>query len=420
MLIILGLVLVSSIFTAVRRPLIGIAAALSLWAILPWVAVPAVLGAEYSDTHFHPGTLIIAGQALVIILRVGPKSLYVDRPAGKIVGLIGICLVYMAVVTALSGRGSTLLIDQLVAPYLLLLLIMRAIRQDENSVQILVKFVLLLASVQVLVVVLVFMDIVNQPFASMYTNYYWFEYLADRQMGTLDHPLTLGTLLVVAVPLAFTLKSPMGQSVLTIWLLVGILLSQSRTALLLGAIAILWLVFSRPAGAWVKWLSLVVFGVLFYLLTASNVGQGIVSRVIDDSGSTGARLQAIDVFLDNASGFLVLGLGPLASYEFAQLSGMTTSFESAILMFSIDYGIIATLVLFAAMSILACMSLDPLVKIATIFVLVMSASYSSLSTESIAGPLAFTLLAIAAGHDRANRLKNTTMKLLPEQPPHAL
>jgi hypothetical protein len=93
--------------------------------------------------------------------------------------------------------------------------------------------------------------------------------------------------------------------------------------------------------------ALVLGGVLAMSFGAAGAVQ---ARVLDDTGSTSARADALQYFLSNVGDYMWLGRGLNGSFEVSDNAGLGTSLESAALMYSVDLGVAVALIYFGVMA----------------------------------------------------------------------
>jgi hypothetical protein len=131
----------------------------------------------------------------------------------------------------------------------------------------------------------------------------------------------------------------------------GLLVTQSRVGVALGALAIPYVALSprlRLSGR-VAVLAAAVTGAGFAV--SLGAAASIQARVTNDSGSSSARADALQYFVDHIHEYAWFGQGLNASFSVSDDAGLGTSFESAVLMYSIDLGVVVTLMYFGVMAL---------------------------------------------------------------------
>jgi hypothetical protein len=216
-------------------------------------------------------------------------------------------------------------------------------------------------------------------------------------------------LFCVAIPLTSRVKSVPLRVGLGSLSLAGIAATGSRTGLVVGAAAFVWLIVATRMGEVAK--VVVVLGAVGLVIGAFSDfgGLGVLDRFQDDSGSTRVRVLAYQQFLDSWSDHLIVGGGAASSYSVAQSAGLSTSFESSGLTYSLDFGVIPTLAYFGSLVSLALPSKGwgRAIKgsgVAFVVAFVVFNSYSGGSIPSSAASLLLLVTGLAAsrGSERAD------------------
>jgi hypothetical protein len=246
-------------------------------------------------------------------------------------------------------------------------------------------------------------------FEEYYERYSWWSEDLERGLGTTDHPLMASFLFCVAIPLTSRVKSVPLRVGLGSLSLAGIAATGSRTGLVVGAAAFVWLIVATRMGEVAK--VVVVLGAVGLVIGAFSDfgGLGVLDRFQDDSGSTRVRVLAYQQFLDSWSDHLIVGGGAASSYSVAQSAGLSTSFESSGLTYSLDFGVIPTLAYFGSLVSLALPSKGwgRAIKgsgVAFVVAFVVFNSYSGGSIPSSAASLLLLVTGLAAsrGSERAD------------------
>jgi hypothetical protein len=243
-----------------------------------------------------------------------------------------------------SSGGLRLLMDQIVGPAVLLLLIL-AHGRNERSLLLIRNVLLTVVAAQCVLAIVQARAESILFYEGAYENLYWFDpENFDRWMGTTEGPLVLSLAICVTAPLTLGLRRSWLRFVLLILSLVGVLITQSRTGALFMFLIILYAVLRARMVLWARLLTFVAVLVAGYVIATSALIQGLVSRLTYDTGSTDARLRALNFLYEHWSEFWLIGHGLTSSYELARNGGLQTSIESSYFMYVVDVGgLLATL-----------------------------------------------------------------------------
>ena len=241
-----------------------------------------------------------------------------------------------------------------------------------------------------------------------YSSQYWFERQSGRWMGTLDQPLALSLAISVAAPLVAGLRRKVLQAALLVLMVVGCLVTQSRVGVIAVALSVVATVLLARGRPWVKVVMLGALAGAGAAIVASPLVDGLAARLADDSGSAQAREVAFQYFLRHWSDYILGGEGMGASFRLAAHSGLASSLENPLLMYSVDIGVAAAVLYFGSMLVLVLRGGlhpgYPGLVLAGVLALVVPQTYSSLATRSAAGILVWTVLAmVAIAGDEAQR-----------------
>lgn len=306
-----------------------------------------------------------------------------------------------------------LLVDQVVVSVLFFLLLLADAARGGGLVAMLRTVLLALAAVACLLAIGQFLMQGVLFYESGFRTQYWFEEEQERWMGTLDPPLALSLFICLAVPLLAGLKRRWLQLLLAL-MVAGILITQSRVGLVALAVTVLATVLFAKWRTRVKAAMLLLMAGAASALLVSPLVAGVAARVADDTGSTEARGLPLDYFLARWSDYALSGEGMGASYRLAVQAGLKTSFENPLVMYSIDIGLVFTLLCFGSMAtpvLGAALTARPGAEypgllLAGLMAVITPQTYSSLTTRSAAGVLVWTVLAmvaIAAAEARQHR-----------------
>jgi hypothetical protein len=313
--------------------------ALGAAVLVPYVAAGEVLGlGRDAQNSLHPASwsvLVSAGCRLIL----APQSL-VDawnRYRRPLLGL-GLASALALLAQTMSDRptGKLLIINQLVVPFLLVALVVAAGPGRRRQIEL---AVVALGVVEAILAVAHWAGWIGQPFESALAQQRWYLFMGSRQMGTTDHPLVLSFVLVAAVALVPAIRRPPVQFVALGVLLTGVLLTQSRTGILLAGVAVFAMLFnSHLSSARKVFLGAATVGATAYVL-GSAVASGVLDRFSSDGGSADLRFRAYHDVAARIGEFLFIGGGTGNSFDVAASSGLVTSYENGPLMYAMDYGV---------------------------------------------------------------------------------
>ncbi len=397
-------------YTSRRRPIGAAVAVIALWVLLPSAAADLITGRSRGPLSLHPATWL-ALAAIVVQLLAAPAA--VARVVGRRIYLfltLAVVVAAGALATVLGGGsgGLALLVDQVVGPVLLFLLVAVALDSAPALLRTLRTTLIALAGFESALVMVQLATGRLLVFESAHAAQRWFTRSGfDRWMGTLDHPLALALLLAVVTPLVLGIRRTWLQLVLLAAMGAAVLVTQSRVGAVAIAAGIVYVVVRGRAGLGTKTLVLVTLGGTGALLATSALGQGLQSRIGNDTGSAGARRDALAFFGETWSQHLVVGGGFTSSYRLAAVAGLSTSLENSLLMYAVDIGLVFAVLYFGAQAVIVMRgagrpSLPGMTLCATLAVLLPN-TYSALATGSAVGPLLWLVLAMADARPAGDR-----------------
>ena len=401
-----------------HRPVATIAAAIFLRTLVPSAAAPFFTG-QTTDSQLQPATYFLA-MALILALAFRARTLGVELSRHLPFYLtLGVVLAASIVITAAlrPPHSVVVLVDTLVFGVLLCLLIRATIGESlANGVRI-ANVVIAAATVQALIAILQFATGRTLFWESYMGSYYWWSPTATRVSGTMGAWLDLALLLAIAVPLAWVIRRIWLRISVVTLLIIGIILSQSRFALVVGIGCMLILIFLSKMRLSARILSILVTFVLGWTILSSDLVAGITNRFTADTLSFVARAQASTYVWENiwaqpwhGSGFGANGL--------TRSSGLISSFENGYLMYAWDIGIFFTLVLFAALAsplLIGAMrgTIVPGAWLALATALVLIGTYSGFQTPGPAAWLTLTMVGVCVPNlARRPKSMRSQMRLL--------
>jgi hypothetical protein len=399
-------------FVLRQKPLATLVVGLALWFFVPTVGSYLLTGQRSGPLTFHAATWFILS-AFVMQVMQEPRNLR------RVVSQTPLFLITLGLVLAVAvfttrtvqgGGGMVLLIDQMLVPAVFFVLIIIASYSIENLVEKLRSVLLVFGCLVALLAILQYMTKSVLFYEAGFETQFWFNPATERWMGTFDQPLALSLVLCSIVPLAAHLRRLLVLVPFLIVVVAGVMVTQSRLGLVivLGALA-----FTVGRSNFRLKVKVAIFSVLaagVIALLNSPVGSGVLGRVADDTGSSEARGQAYAVFFRNWAQYFLSGSGMTSSYAVSAIAGLKTSFESSILMYAVDLGIVFAVLYFGALCVIvgrnAISHSIPGLTIAATLVVFIPQTYSGLATRSVAGIFVWTVLAmiLVAGSSSTHRV----------------
>ncbi|WP_120522815.1 hypothetical protein [Arthrobacter celericrescens] len=377
-----------------------IAAVLGLWMLVPTVGSPLITGVDSGSLSMHAASWLIFA-AFIVRLAHDPVSLR-RVLAREFFLFMGLALVvaagFLASRTSQEGGGMVLLVDQILAPVLFFLILLSAALTDPGLVTALRTMLLTLVALTCVIALVQWLTHSVLFYEEGFLTQYWFNPDTDRWMGTLDQPLALSLAICVAAPLVAGLKHNSLQALLLILMITGVLVTQSRVGLFVVGFSVVAVVLFAKRRAWVKVGFLAVLSVATWFIVQSPLVAGVAQRLEDDTGSAEARGRALEYFVAHWSDYFIAGQGIGASYRVAVQGGLETSFESPLVMYSIDFGIVFALLYFGMMAYLVLKHATRHhfrgLTLAGLLAVAVPQTYSSLATRSAAAILIWTVFAM--------------------------
>lgn len=387
----------------VKRPWTLPIAVLAVWCLIPRVANATLLAPRVS-----PGA-IFALTAFAVLLLARPR--WVSRGISRNIVAVTALTFFLAIaltITALHHKESSaaallLMFGSATAMFIMIRSISAGV--PDALPRIACGVVGLAAIVCVLGMV---QFVAGEPvfWTQFGVTDYWFRGEVPRVMGTLDSPLDLTLLCVIAIPLCAQI-----ERLRTRWLCVGIifigmLMTQSRTGVVLAAIGVAFLVLrsnmNLSARLGTIFASAAVVALLFFV--PNDLTSGVQRRFEESTLSTQARELAAQAFWANIRD----AGGGYGSSNWFRLSGeTTTSLENGYFMLAFDFGIPLTLFF---LTIIVAVGLTGIVRKApsgTVVSLALGAifmaAYSGLGGPGTAVVLLYTTLALAQGRPAQQR-----------------
>jgi hypothetical protein len=364
-----------------------------------------VVGDEGSLFEFHPAAsltvVVVVVQLLVRSRWMLRSALY--RPEWTV--LLGSVVLLAVALGVLGGRGRDAItsgIDQVAGPICLFFLLGAALLEKPRRVEALRIWFLAMALVQSLLAFAQAATTSTVFFESQYADQDWFTPEFLRWMGTLDHPLVLSLLLVIAIPLSAGLRRPAAAVLLPYAFLGGLLVTESRAGTALGILGTIYVLVAAPLSR--RWRVASTFALAAAALLAVRMGLvgGVTERIRDDTGSAEARWASLKYGLDYLSENWWIGGGLNSSFDVARAASLELSFENSLIMYAIDLGLIPALMYFAVMVMAAARAFAPGAPAglagAVVAALIVSQAFSALSGSTAAPAIVWAVLAMAGFH----------------------
>jgi len=390
-----------------RRPFVLLVGSVLLWFLVPGVAGDLLVGPPVSGLTLHPASVAIL-VTFCTQLVVSPRELAaaVGQRREMFALLVGVCVVAVCLGFMTRGLSSfAMALEEVCAPVAAFLLLGVSLRQDPRRLALLCNLLIGIGACEALFSVAQLMLKSTILYQSSFEKQYWFSPSFDRWMGTLDHPLILGMLLAVVVPLLARVGPTWRMAPLLLLMLTGEVVAQSRAGLTMAVIGAVYVMASRRSSMFTRLALATLVGSAALVAWRAGYFDAFAQRVTDDTGSSAARGSAWDYFLGHIADFSGVGRGMGASYDVSGSAGLGTSFENSFIMFSIDLGLLPAIMYFGVMcaccvrAFRQCAHLA--LPLAATAALIAPQTFSGLSSQSVASCLVWLVFAMAAyGTDR--------------------
>ncbi len=337
-----------------RRPVLLASLAVAVWTLVPAIAGYRITGEATGPLGAHPSTYLVLCGLLVQVLTNPRLVAAVLARYPVVVLVVGIFVVGAAGTSAvMSSGGSRLLLDQIVAPFVLWVLVVAGATGEPRRLLLLRNVILVAAVVQCAIAAVQRRVEAIVFYPRDYARLSWFDpddY--SRWMGTADSPLVFAALLCVAAGLSLSLRRSVVRVPLLVLFLVGTLIAQARAGTAVLCLILVYAVLRPTMALWARALTAVLFGGAAYLVLTFGLATGLADRIANDSGSGAARLRALRFISDTAGSYVGTGHGLTASYDVARNAGLRTSLESSFLMYVVDVGLILATLYFGLQVVL--------------------------------------------------------------------
>jgi hypothetical protein len=326
-----------------RRPVEVLAAAFAFAVFVPYVASPHFTG-ETSGRMAFAAVSWLVGAVFVVRLCVDPWA-FLQAMTRRFLFHASILLVLAAAVfetsEGASSHGLVNIVDEMIIPYVAFWTVTATGYRTPAAIDTLRRAIVGVAVIEASYALLQQAAHRILLFNGSFHREYWYAPGYHRWMGTTDSPLVLSLLLCAAIPMLKSLRRPWMQNVANVILLGGIVVAQSRTGLIVGGIATVYLLLSARSTVPRKVISVAVLVGSAVAIIASGLSAGVSDRISNDSGSATGHDDAYSYFFAHWQPYVFNGGGIRFSYQLSEQAGLvTTSFESAFVMYSFDLGVV--------------------------------------------------------------------------------
>jgi len=385
-------------------------------AFLVRIGIPSVAFSGSSFAGLHIATLLVLAYALVwpSVARNADSNGQNRQPqipilCHAIMVVVAAGTVIMSDSSSAAMYAATLTLNQLVAPYIFCMLIYKTSQHNASVHESAGKLFAAVCVIEALIAIAVLNKILSQPFEKWYAYNYWWSVIGDRQVATLDHPLCLGLLLAAGIPMVAYFDSALIAIFSFGTIIVGVGLTQSRISAAMAVIGIIYLC-TYGAKSDSRRLGAIAIGIIGFA-TALNLGvfSSLSDRISNDHGSSLARTQSWQFFLDSWSDFGTVGVGMESSKDYFIQSGLRASGESAAVAYAVGIGIPLTLLYLGLMvwmigyGLRKSNRLTP-ASVAAIVTFISIQLFSSISTESAVGMIMWATIGISLASPRTRSL----------------
>lgn len=335
-----------------HRPLVLALGAITLWCAVPGIAGHQITGVESGLMAFQPAAVLVViaflMQAIIAPNLLGAALLH--RPEWTVLlGAVSAIALMTGKINGLGFESATTAVNQLVAPVFLFFLIGSVLLERPQRVQVIRSWVLGIAGVESLLALVQWASRSALFFRSDFDQTVFMRTSPGRWMGTFDHPLVLSLYLVVAIFLLAGVRRAWLATSLMLLFAAGIVVSQSRVGIAFGVVGIVYFVTKARVAVERRLAVLATTALAVAAALQLGAGAAVLARVADDTGSSSARGLALEYFLDHLGDYLWFGRGLNGSFAVSDGAGLKTSFESAVLMYTIDLGLVVALMYFGVM-----------------------------------------------------------------------
>lgn len=324
-----------------KRPMVGLLASMLLWLCLPNVASPLLTGSG-QPFDLHPAswlTIVQFGAFLSLSRpqwRTGGKSKRFPWWFAAIT-----LLMIFAVILNYSVQGFqsiSLVVNLMLAPMVWFLMAMLTVRNDRGLLPRFVLTFLVAATINAVVALLQFASKSVIFYVDYYSNEYWFSTDLSRAIGLADSPVSLGMILVAAIPLLATFRRPSVRLSISIVFLLAAIATQSRVSVAMVAIGVFYVMF---AGRFTvgRVVSLGAFVLAALVIMNGSLVNGLFARIQDDNNSAALRTEALEYFGGIWESVIISGFGAGTGVSLRTEGILESSLENGYLIYAYEFGI---------------------------------------------------------------------------------
>lgn len=332
-----------------RQPVALIAVALGLRVAIPSVAAVVMSGAT-TDGQLQPASYFL-GIAFLITLATRPQ-MYVAEFGRRFWFWFVLFFAFAAaaIVSVFQGPpvSNLVLLDTLGFGIILCLMTRATIGESPAVGRRIALAVIWIAAAESVLGIMQWITGSTLVWVQYMSRYYWWSPTATRVSGSVGAWLDLALLLAVAIPLTAVIRNLLLRLGTIALLLIALILSQSRAALVVAVICIIVQLFMSHMNVGARLFSIVAVAVGAWLITTSDIVTGLVSRFSGQEISAEARTLALDFALNNIWSRPWYGSG-FGSNGLTRDLGLISSFENGYLMYAWDIGVPFTLLLIGAL-----------------------------------------------------------------------
>lgn len=334
-----------------RRPDVASLLGLSIWVLLPAYAGELLTGVPYSaksPANLHPAAWFVLIYIMALCIG-GGRRFY--QTIGELPGFflllpsIVFCSIFSSLLNVEASSPRTLL-GILVAGCCWIIVSGVAAASCPSYARQLAQVIVVLATANAIVSFVQATASNAWPFQKFNTMYSPDPTsILTRTQGTVEHPLILSLLIVIAIPLCEGVRFPPLRYGLLVALFVALLQSGSRAGLIFGAAGAIYVL---ARSVWRRPVEILWVGVASALAVSALLGtQGaiVLLRIAEDARSSEVRLVAYDYFVQHWHSFILLGNGYGSSFDLKSHGFIQSSLENGYLMLAYDCGFISTVCL---------------------------------------------------------------------------
>ena len=237
-----------------RRPVLLASLAVAVWTLVPAIAGYRITGEATGPLGAHPSTYLVLCGLLVQVLTNPRLVAAVLARYPVVVLVVGIFVVGAAGTSAVMSSGvSRLLLDQIVAPFVLWVLVVAGATGEPRRLLLLRNVILVAAVVQCAIAAVQRRVEAIVFYPRDYARLSWFDpddY--SRWMGTADSPLVFAALLCVAAGLSLSLRRSVVRVPLLVLFLVGTLIAQARAGTAVLCLILVYAVLRPTMALWAR------------------------------------------------------------------------------------------------------------------------------------------------------------------------